>query len=73
MIGGTFTRAAGSGTYSFTFDWSVPTAMRYSASTNMAIPTSLSVATRQSVPVATDSVIYAQVGTTGPITMLLAP
>ncbi len=72
MVGDFFTRATGSGTYNFIFDWSTATAMRYSSSASMSSPTTLSAATRQTVPVATDSVIYAQVGTTGPITVLIA-
>jgi len=73
MVGDLFTRAAGSGTYQFRFDWSTATAMRYSSSATMSSPTTLSAATRQTIPVASDSVIYAQVGTTGPITILIAP
>jgi len=73
MVGDFFTRPAGSGTYIFTFDWSAPTAMRYSSSAAMSSPITLSAATHQSIPVASDSVVYAQVGTTGPITILIAP
>jgi len=73
MVGDFFTRAAGSGTHTFSFDWSTPTAMRYSSSADMSSPTSLGTATHQAIPVAANSVIYAQVGTTGPITVLIAP
>ena len=73
LVGETFTRAVGSGTYQFSFDFNAATDMRYSTSSSMSNPTVLGAATRQSIPVASNSVIYAQVGTTGPITILIAP
>jgi len=73
LVGETFTRAVGSGTYQFSFDFNAATDMRYSTSSSMSNPTVLGAATRQSIPVASNSVIYAQMGTTGPITILIAP
>jgi len=73
LVGDTFTRAAGSGTYQFTFDFNAATGMRYSTSSSLSSPTVLGAATRQSIPVVSNSVIYAQVETTGPITILIAP
>jgi hypothetical protein len=73
MVGDFFTRPVGSGTYTFTFDWSSATAMRYSSSPSMSSSVSLPAAIRQFIPVAANSVLYVQVGTTGPITILVAP
>jgi hypothetical protein len=73
MVGDFSTRAAGSGLSQFTFDFSAATAMRYSPSASMTGAVSLPAATRQLIPVAADSVVYAQVGTAGPITILIAP
>jgi len=73
LVGDAFTRAAGSGTSQFSFDWSAPVAMQYSSSRSMSNAVSLPAATRQFIPVAANSVVYAQVGTTGPITILIAP
>jgi hypothetical protein len=73
LVGDVFTRAAGSGTSQFTFDWNAPTAMQYSSSANMSSAVSLPPATRQFIPVAANSVVYAQAGAGGPITILIAP
>ena len=73
LVGDAFTRAAGSGTSQFSFDWSAPVSMQYSSSRSMSSAVSLPAATRQFIPVAANSVVYAQVGTTGPITILIAP
>jgi hypothetical protein len=73
MVGNFTTQAAGSGTAQFSFDWSTPVAMQYSPSRNMAGAVSLPAATRQLVPVAANSLVYVQMGTTGKITMLIAP
>jgi len=73
MVGDVSTRAAGSGTSQFSFDWNAPVAMQYSSSRSMSGAVSLPAATRQFIPVPANSVVYAQVGTTGPITILIAP
>ena len=73
MVGDFFTRAAGSGTTQFSFDWSAPVPMQYSSSRSMSGAVSLPAATRQFIPVAANSAVYVQVGTTGPITILIAP
>jgi hypothetical protein len=73
IVGDYWTRATGTGIYPYTFQWSSPTAMRYSTAPSMTSPTNLSAAASQLIPVPTNSTIYAQVGTTGPITVLIAP
>jgi hypothetical protein len=73
MVGEFLTRSAGNGIIQFAFDWSSPTPMLYSSSPTMAGATSLPAATRQFIPVASNSVVYAQQGIAGPITMLIAP
>ena len=73
LVGDTYTRAVGSGTSQFSFDWNAAVAMQYSSSRSMSSAVSLPAATRQLIPVAANSVVYVQVGTTGPITILIAP
>lgn len=73
MVGDYWTKASGSGIYPYTFQWSSATAMRYSTAAGMTGSTNLSAAASQLIPVPTNSTIYAQVGTTGPITVLIAP
>jgi hypothetical protein len=74
MVGDFQTRSeAGRTAQEFTFDWSAPTAMRYSPSRDMSGAVSLAPASRQFIPVGANSVVYAQVGTNGPITILIAP
>jgi hypothetical protein len=73
MVGSFLTRPAGGVTLAFSFDWSSPTPMQYSASRNMASPVSLAPAVRQFIPVAANSVVYVQQGAGGPITILIAP
>lgn len=73
MVGDFLTRATGHGVYQFAFDWSSPTPMQYSSSPSMAGAVSLTAATRQFIPVASNSLVYVQEGATGPITMLIAP
>lgn len=69
------TKAAGSGTYNWQFGFNASTAMRYSIDpTFMTGVTTLGAATNQTVPVTHAQVTaYAQVGTTGPVTIIGAP
>jgi hypothetical protein len=73
MVGNLLTRTPGLGTVQFGFDWNSPTPMQYSSSASMSSPVSLPAATRQFIPVAANSVIYAQMGTTGSVTILITP
>ncbi len=73
LVGSAWTLRSGQGTVSFTFDWSVPTPMQYSSAPSMSNSVSLPAANRQIVPVAANSVVYVQTGTSGPITMVIAP
>ena len=73
MVGDYWTKASGSGIYPYTFQWSSATAMRYSTAPAMTSPTSLSASVTQLIPIPSNSVIYAQVGMAGPITVLIAP
>jgi hypothetical protein len=73
MVGDFFTRGTGHAALQFNFDWSAPTPMQYSSSSSMAGAVSLPAATRQFIPVAINSVVYAQEGIGGPITILIAP
>jgi len=70
------TKAAGSGTTNFPFLWSAATAMQYGSTLSggaIVSPTVLSAATTQPIPVVHGTPEYAQVGTTGPITILIKP
>ena len=73
MLGTFTTQAPGQGTSQMTFDWSAPTGMQYSSSSDMSNAVALPPSSRQSIPVGSNSVVYAQVGAAGPITILIAP
>ena len=73
LVGDAFTRAAGSGTSQFSFNGSAPVPMQCSSSRSISSVVSLPAATRQFIPVTTNSVVCAQVRTTSPIIILSAP
>jgi hypothetical protein len=73
MVGNFTTRPTGRAPLEFSFDWSAPTPMQYSASRSMSSAVSLPAASRQFIPVSANSRVYVQMGAAGPITMLIAP